>query len=77
MTYADLIDPGSKSRIGNGLASKLFTLAGSDYPRAQGLTGIIQRDQKFAAHLLRAVNASAFRDIDEINNLQQAITRLS
>ncbi len=64
-------------RIGNGLASKVFTLAGSGHASAHCLTGIIQRNQKFATHLLSAVNASAFRDIDEINNLQQAITRLS
>ena len=59
-----------------GVARNVFTLADSDHASAQGLVEIIQRDQKFAAHLLRAVNAPAFRGIDEINNLQQAIARL-
>ena len=58
------------------VAKNVITLADNDDVSAQGLVDIIHQDQKFAAHLLRAVNAPTFRGIDEINDLQQAIARL-
>ena len=58
------------------VASQVLSGTMDEASDAAALATLIQRDQALAAHVLRSVNSPAYRGVDEIVSLQQAVARL-